>query len=786
MADSSNYYFRDDLEAEKQRKADAAAVAGPVTLAAPTAPVAPAAPAQAQTFGNLAKAAQAVKPAEEKPDYFADFRASLDAQDPFKQQAQKAVTDTLANPTAGFDAAAKAQEDKLGREIAAEGERRRQQSVIQFGGNQTGQVDKTMNSFGNEAIMKQAELGRDIAAGRAQAGEAARGNAINQSVALLGEGRTGAAQAAGLGLQQEGQREQNGLTKDTLALDKEKFYAGIGSQEKIAFAQLSQEDKALAQQAMLAGNQLEWDKQALKLGLDDRAADRIWQAAEGEKQRASQEKVAFAQIGSQEKLQATAQAFEGAQAELNRSLEKLLSNDKIAAQFQLSDMDHRFQEVMQEKGFVQEKDLEAMRADLQKSLQARGIDAATATQIADQKFTEMMASKDQAFQQQMNTIKQAFITGERVSSQDWESALHAGDLAHEETMAKLTSTLRLGEAANAQAFQTAFQGMQNEFSEKMATAGFSHEEAMQSVAQNFQLQLEREGYTHEEAMQGAQLAVQVSENQMNRASQELMAAAQLASSDANFNAELLQKYHLTGQELDIRRQEMVAQVGLMGLQGQQLEAAIQNDKVKSAMDIAALGMEIGNGSPEAMAPFVEQFGAALSGYMKEQGIDISSSDFVKAMTASTPTGSVTAADGFKGFSSIIDTKSNLTPEAADTLKNYMTSLTNAYASAKPGVMVSLSTGRGADFDEAARRLKSLGYTDRERAALIRAEDTGDPMMGTGGKSYTGTQAFADYAAYVKLLSSGLKEADAQAAITKLLGPTRTAAAFSLENIGGAA
>jgi hypothetical protein len=208
---------------------------------------------------------------------------------------------------------------------------------------------------------------------------------------------------------------------------------------------------------MLAGNQLEWDKQALKLGLDDKAADRIWQAAEGEKQRATQEKVAFAQIGSQEKIQATQLAHESAQNELNRSLEKLLSNDKIAAQFQLADMDHQFQTVMQEKGFVQEKDLETMRADLQKTLQARGIDADTAKQVADQKFTEMMAGKDQAFQIQMNDVKQKFITGERIDTQTWDKTMQAGEMQHEELLAKLNSTLRLDEAKNAQAFQTSFQ-----------------------------------------------------------------------------------------------------------------------------------------------------------------------------------------------------------------------------------------------------------------------------------------------------------------------------------------
>jgi hypothetical protein len=614
MADTSNYYFRDDLEADKQRKADG--FAPTATLAPPVASTpAPTAAPQDNTFGDLAKAANAVKPPDQKPDYFADFRSALDSQDPFKQQAQKSISDTFANPTAAYDAAANAQTDKLAREQAAQQEQQRQQAVLAFGGNQTGQVGKAMKAFDNQAIMQQAGLGRDIAAGRAAASETARNNAINQSVALLGENRSGAAQAADVGLRQ----------------------SGLASQEKVSFAQLSQGDKSLAQQAMLAGNQLEWDKQALKLGLDDKAADRIWQAAEGEKQRVTQEKIAFAQIGSQEKIQATQLAHESAQNELNRSLEKLLSNDKIAAQFQLADMDHQFQSLMQDKGFVHENDLETMRADLQKTLQARGIDADTAKQLSDQKFTEMMANKDQAFQIQMNDVKQKFITGERIDTQTWEKTMKAGEMQHEELLAKLNSTLRLDEAKNAQAFQTSFQTMQNDFSSLMQDRGFTHEEAMQTATQNFQMSMEKAGYTHEEAMQATQLAAQASENQMNRASQEMMAAAQLAQTDKQFSAELEQRYQFNASDLDIRKQDLAANLKLMGLQGDQLSAAIQNDKVKSAMDIAALGMEIGDGSKESMAPFVEQFGAALSGYMKDQGIDISKSDFVKAMTTKTKT-----------------------------------------------------------------------------------------------------------------------------------------------------
>ena len=789
------YYFREDLEAEKDRQAEIA----PATLAAPAPTSAPSpVPAAPKAGPNPFQALGAAMPkAAPKPDYFADFRASLEAQNPFKQQAQQAVSQTLQNPTAGFDAAAGAEKDRLGREIAAEGERRRQQATLAYGGAQTGQAGRAMDAFGNEALMRQAELGRDLAAGRAQAGEQARGNAVGQSLALLGEERSGVAQAAGLGLQQEGQRADLGLrgaelaqreklqsqalasqekvafaglaqgdrqiaqqamqfdsrldfdrstlaanmddaqrqriwqaveaekartsqeriafagldlerdkfsaadanakqglsldanaqamarlgmdreeayryaslakafawaekgltldesaqqlTRDGMTAENARYFAGlaqqdrlatqdIASREKLAFAQLSQEDKALAQQAMLEGNRLSWEEKALKMGLDDKAIDRIWNAAEGEKERKSRETLAYAQIGSQEKLQATQQVWEAAQNELGRTLETMLSNDRIAAQFQMADLDQRFQERMQASGFVQETEMETMRSELQERLQARGLSAEQAKQVADQKFTEMMAGRDQAFELQMNDIRQKFVTGERVDAQTWESAMKAGEMAHQETMTKLESTLRLGEQQNAQAFQSAFQEMQNSFTLFRDEQGFDRETATRMATEQFQERMTNAGFTHEEAMQGAQLATQISENQKSRASQEMMSAAQLAMTDKNFQAELRQRYQFTTEDLKLRRQELTGQLTLMGLQGQQLEAAIADQKVSSAMEIVALGMEIGDGSPESMAPFVEQFGAALEGYMKGQGIDIASSDFVKAMTAKTGSG----------------------------------------------------------------------------------------------------------------------------------------------------
>ncbi|HLP29759.1 MAG TPA: hypothetical protein VK150_00265, partial [Geothrix sp.] len=425
-----------------------------------------------------------------------------------------------------------AQGDKLGREIGAEAERRRQEAVLTYGGN-TGQAARAQDAFGNAALMRQAEFGRDVAAGRAQAAEQARAGAVQQGTALLGQDQQAAAQLATLGIQQQ-----------------------EGAADRTSREALAREGYQVQQQ-------------------------------EGAAERAAREKLATAEIGSRERMQYADQTFQAAQSDLNRSLEQLLSNDRIGAQFKMAEMDQAFQERIQANGFVQDKDLEAMRADLQKSLQERGIQADTAKQIADQKFTAMQAEKDQAFQTQMEGMRQKFVTGERIGSQEWEGSMKTLDMRHEELLSKWEIASR-------------------------------------------------------EGMQTKELETQIKENAKARASQEMMAAATLAMTDKNFQAELQQRYQFNDQDIKLKTKELEGQLNLMGLQGEQLKGAIADQKVSSAMNIAALGMEIGDGSEEAMKPFAEQFGAAIEEYMKSQGITISSDDIEKSLMTGANKGKTTA------------------------------------------------------------------------------------------------------------------------------------------------
>jgi hypothetical protein len=340
--------------------------------------------------------------------------------------------------------------------------------------------------------------------------------------------------------------------------------------------------------------------------------------------------------------------------------------------------------------------------------------------------------------------------------------MQAGEMQHEEKMAKLSSLLRLDEQGNAQAFQTAFQQMQNDFTLYRDELGYDRETATRLAQEAFQERMQQAGFNQETAVQATQLAHQVSEGQKNRASQEMMAAASLAQQDSQFMAELEQRYQFNAQDLDLRKQELGAQLQLMGLQGKQLEAALANDKIQNAMQIAALGMEIGDGSEAAMAPFVEQLGKALEGYMTEQGIDITGGEFAKALTQKAAPAEGSARAQSQDFGDYVNqTLGTLDPGAA-------LEFTEEVLSTK-ALTANLSATQRSELPNAfpdewlvqgVRRLESLGIPKSAISAQLRRNEQGTGLGETTHYTLSATQPGADYAIYAHLLS-GMSEPNAK-------------------------
>jgi hypothetical protein len=293
----------------------------------------------------------------------------------------------------------------------------------------------------------------------------------------------------------------------------------------------------------------------------------------------------------------------------------------------------------------------------------------------------------------------------------------------------------------------------------------------------------------QKGLQTEQIDAELKKAGMQIASQELMAAAQLLQQDNQWREEFLQSRNISNEELAIKQQQLqldiensLASRTAQGIQNEALKASLQNDKVRNAMELAAFGMEMGNGSPEAMAPFVAQLGTALEAAFKEQGVDIRAEDFAKAFM---PTDAGTGTTGSAGANVVpgsVDAIQNAKDSVMDIMgtlpanidRDRLDSLVSGFASAKVGTTISdsvyssLKSLPGASANLTAPVSTAASATDRSRT------NTGAT---TTTKPTAKTQAGADYTQFAQLVSLGLTEKQAFDVATQAIGKERMAAAY---------
>lgn len=782
MATAPTYVFRDDLQKEQERQ-DAAAQAGvqaaPSNTPAVQSAIAPAAqpPAGGDPFGSLAKtmaataAPRPAQPAQQaQVNPFEAFNAALEAQRPIQKQIQQSVEKTLANPYEAADASNAAARDRLAREANAAAEERRGQAVTAYGGYGTGQATRDLNKFQDTRLLNQQSFELDAAGNRAQLGEQTRSNAVSQGLGLLGENRAGATTAAGLADSAASRTSQENIAyaglaqterqmaiqasqfksqQDFTAAMTEKGYAqdeiarawqaaesekARASQEKISYAQLSLEEKKLVTQADQFDNELDFKKAALANGNDQAAIDRAWNASQNTDERALREKLANAQIGSAERLQAGEQAWQSAEAAKAQTLEKMLSDDRIQAQFGLATLDQTFQEKMQTTGYLQTKDLQAMRNDFEKELQASGIAADVAKQLADHQYSSMEAQRDRVFNASQSELNRTWESGERIGAQDW---------------------------------QTSFKQLE-----------FNQQDLMQ----------EREAAL-QKGLQTEQIDAEIKKVGMQIASQELMSAAQLAQEDRQWAKDYLMKKGIAEEEIAQSRAKLADDLATslinregLGLQNDVAKLAIQNSKVQSAMDLANWGVEMGNGSPEAMAPFVASIGQALSTALKEQGVNLTEEQIAKMIgsvgTTETPGGTGgAAAPG--------------TLAATDSASEYFDSISDKVsANADPAIVDSmiLKAAKPAfalypqdPMDPNSKTAEKLdrGIVNEIAAKYPSATTSGNnpTYRKVSNDPYPTTQAAQDFYYFFALQKQGLTEKQAYDTLSRAIGKERLNAAY---------
>ncbi len=637
--------------------------------------------------GAPAAAAPPASPFDSFNKLLADTDPSLAA---LRAKAVSGANAQFDNPAAAFDQGAAISREDLGRSIQSARDSQRDDLIKTYGSNAS-QVMPQLNDFDQNAILQSRDLNRRLTADRATAANTGVTTAIQNAMGILG------------------QQSQDQLGKAGLSLSAAQSAQQQGQFDKSLETQVSQADK-----------------------------DRQFAAAESALGRTftTSERQSVQDFQSAERQ--GAQDFASAEALLGRTfstsereaIQAYQTNERLSTQDYTS--------LMTEKGYVHDTQLETMRDNLQKELQATGISADQAKQQADQKFQELTQKRDQDFTATQTDLNRKFTTGERVDAQDYQKSIQANEFKQQDSLAQL---------------QTLTQ---------------------KAIAQG--------GWDNASKMQAEQLLASASEAEKNRSAQYLMFSAQQAQDDSHFAAE----FGLKKDELAASTENTKAQLGIalqqLGISKDQWETQKNDAAFNKDLELAQYGLEMWNGDNEdAIKPFVTKLATTVG---KSLGMDEATLEkAISSKYSATATAAGTAATtkaAFDAFDSIIDKKAgSVSPEATDALKTYAKTLANTYGSQPAGTAINLDNFHGSDLDAAAARLRSKGAKVDD--ALI---DKGSKSTGALGmqseSTYSGTPEFANYALYTKLLSSGLTEADAKDSLMNLVGKDKAAAALALE------
>jgi ATP-dependent RNA circularization protein (DNA/RNA ligase family) len=473
----------------------------------------------------------------------------------------------------------------------------------------------------------------------------------------------------------------------------------------------------------------------------ERVASQIYASAEADLGRkfTTTERQAVQDFQQAERL--GAQDFQAAEAVLGR---KFTSEEREAIQAyqtkeRLSSQD--FTQLMTEKGYVHDTDLEIMRDNLQRELQANGITADQARQQADQKFQELVQQRDQTFQATQTDLQRKWNTGERIDTQDFQKSIQANEFRQQDSLTQL---------------QTLTQ---------------------QAIAQG--------GWDNAAKLQAQQLMAQAAESEKARSAQYLMFSAQQAMEDQHFAAE----FGLKSEEVKANIANSQEQIGIalkqLGITEEQWAMQKSDANFTKALELAQYGVSMWNGdNEEALQPFVTKLAQTLGAGL---GLDPATmekaiaSSFAPEATTSTD-GTLTPAQAFAAFDKLFDSKAASVSDAdAEAAKIYAKKIANSFAASPSGVKISglRDSVGGGNLDAAVAKLKATGTTDAVLSTIWNRDLSGDSFSGQKWV-YKGTPELINYTLYTKLLNSGLAGADAKAAMVYLIGQEKTDAALALE------
>lgn len=224
-----------------------------------------------------------------------------------------------------------------------------------------------------------------------------------------------------------------------------------------------------------------------------------------------------------------------------------------------------------------------------------------------------------------------------------------------------------------------------------------------------------------------------------------------------------------------------------GLDEKQVTAALSSNEVKSAIEIAQIGIELTKNNPEAMKAFAEKLARTMGralGFSPEQIEKGIQSGALTVAGTTAPTGS--AKEAVDAFATIVNkTGGFATPADRDAFMTSMIKYRDTAAGMDPNKISGIADSgeNRALLSSASARLKARGVSDAIQGSNLRVFKVGDPLFGGRHDVWNATQKGADYGTYAMMISKGLVEADAKAALRALLGDHRAAAALALGGEG---
>jgi len=812
FAGNSPYKLRDDVQADKDR-ASAERIAQIRALGAGL-----------KTAGSQDQFSQPAQGAKESPfqspfggkpvsDVFGSFQNIFEKQDPETQalrlKVQSNVEQGLNQPSQGLGVSADVSRNNLINSLQAARAQQRSDLARTFAGQESA-VPGALADFDQRALLQRGQFESDIAGKDEMARREQDAQKLSQAMGYLGQRdqlRTSQNQlAAGMTESQMGREFQAGeaaigrnFQADQAAQDRA-YQAEQNAIGRNMTIEEAAKERAFKNQEAQASRGFQADQSALdrayqaeqnqlgrQMTIEEAAKERAFKASETKGQQsfqAQQSQLDREYQAEQNRLgrsmtieeAAKERGFQEVQNGLNRTLQLNIEENRTRAQAALQSSEQGFTEKMTRDGWVNDKEMETLKTQFARDLQAQGFTQQQALQAAEFQFKGLEGERERVFQSSQQDIQRKWTTGERIGDQEFKTSLQGLQNQFEATQSNLDRVLNLDIEKNRQAFQASSQAAAEAHQLLLQNKEMTQEAAVLYSQQIFQAQMQARGFDQEQIMQAQKLVFDGSENAKQRASQELMFYAQQAQSDSHF----AQSMGLDKERLALQRTQLETETAQtaqqMGLQKEQWEIAKQDNKVKQALEMASIGMEMTNGDEDAIKPFADMLAGVVKEYAAKNGIQLT-----QTATGTTGATLTPAANG-----AISNDKLDSTLSYFDSISGKLGANVKQDAAKEAIKLIAtqpFKDGQNAygTLDKDIRQLKFPGTLDI--LENVPGQVGGRGMSGSASvptlKVRTGkAQILNDFSGFLDLKDAGLTDAQAADVVKKTIGESRFNTAYT--------